>query len=380
MQTTTTKTKENFARRKQQQQRRTNENWKNPVQSNSVQKKEHDNQIIFYSPTTGKRLQQYCNFKGKEDSRCPHFFWITPDRNLAKVFIELNEKHTGKRCYEKICDGVFLDSENTDVEYDGIKAKYEPNSVVHFDHINRVFIFERIDPDKMINCTELSRRKITITIRKNIPEEENDSKKEETVSKEETHKEEKTSENEETLKEEGTSENEKTPKEETVSKEDAHKEEGTPKKEDAPKKEAVIIASQVSSAYLPYSLDGELVPNTFYFGNWDGVLGVYQIYYLFNGHTDSYSTRITPFIPQNKCSSLEVCEDANILFGVQDVYGKVFYEQYFRKQSKIQVISKLGETGFQFVKGSRIDGLPYTDEDFADECYDNEISFLASKV
>lgn len=366
MQTTTTKTNENFARRKQQQQqKRTNENRKKPVQSSSVQKKkvqsnfvqkkELDNQIIFYSPTTGKRLQQYCNFKGKEDSRCPHFFWITPDRKLAKVFIELNEKHSGKRCYEKICDGengVTFDPENTDVEYDGIKAKYEPNSIVHFDHKEREFIFERIDPENMLNCTELSRRKLTITIRKNIPEEENDSKKD--IPK----------------KEEGTSENE-----------------GTPKKEDAPKKkegtsenEAVIITSQVSSAYLPYSLDGKLVPNTFYFGNWDGVLGVYQIYYLFNGHTDSYSTRITPFIPQNKCSPLVVCPNANILFGVQDIYGKVIYEHYFRRYSKVQVISELGENGFQFVVGSRTDGLPYTDEDFADECYDNGITFLASKV
>lgn len=363
MQTTTTKTNENFARRKQQQGR-TNENRKKPVQSNFVQKKkvqsnfvqkdELDNQIIFYSSTTGKRLQQYCNFKGKKDSRCPHFFWITPDRKLAKVFIELNEKHSGKRCYEKICDGengVTFDPENTDVEYDGIKAKYEPNSIVHFDHKNRVFIFEKIDSENMLNCTELSRRKLTITIRKNIPEEEKTSKKEDVSKKEDAPK------------KEGTSENE-----------------GTPKKEDALKKEDVIIASKVSPAYLPYSLDGKLVPNTFYFGNWDGVLGVYQIYYLFNGHKDTYSTRLTPFIPQNKCSPLVVCPNANILFGVHDIYGKVIYEHYFRRYSKVQVISELDENGFQFVVGSRIDGLPYTDEDFADECYDKGITFLPSKV
>lgn len=281
-------------------------------------------QIAFINAATSRRVQYYSSFPGKKGKTIPNYFTITPDGKLAQVFIELNPEYEGDIPMSKICDGpkgAVFDPENCFIECDGHKAKYQPNSIVYYDPQHKdFFVFEKIDPKILVDWTARFRTKITIGVKNNVI---------------------------------------------------------------GRKPDQSVIEMKETPVYVPFSYNGSLIPNIFYFGCW-GISGlaVYQKYYAFDITDGSYEARITPFISVKSCKELnkKYCQmfiqvkrkNANG-FDVFDV------ERIYDRSSEVQVSVDPTGNAFSYFDRTYAKGDFKKDEDYKNECTAQGVLFIQNK-
>lgn len=279
-----------------------------------------ENQIQFVCEQTKANVSFYISFKA-EHGRWPNYFWITPDKKLAIVFIELDPEYKRKRCYSKICGGkkgATFDPAQTTVSYNNITEKYQEGKIVHFDESTQKFVFEELDVPRMINCTKIYYKKINVGL-KNFKDEN-----------------------------------------------------------------AEIINVKESPAYVPFTAHGLLIPNAFFFGEWGcGNFGVYQFYYLFNVEKKCFNMKIVPFISRTECKELNMA-DYNMIIQVPIKHRgseDTFYERSFRRGTQVEVDFYLnGDKQFDFFVQSIKDGDFKNDADYVAQCKKDRITFMLKKL
>lgn len=280
-------------------------------------------QIVFSNANDPTTVSYYASFPGRDEKTIPNYFTITPDGKLAQVFIELNEKFNGKRPMSKICNGVrgaTFNSEDCFVECDGKKVKYQPNSVVSYDPQDRDFVFETIDPNMLVDWTARFRTRITIGVKNNV-------------------------------------------KGKTI--------------------DQTVIATKETPVYVPFSYNGSLVPNVFYFGYWGkSFLSVYQKYYAFDITDCSYDVCVTPFIDNEICKKLNK-KFCNMFIQVKRKNANgvdvVLFTKTYNRNSEVQVSVDATGNVFNFIDRTFAKGNFRNDEDYMNECKAQGILFMKNK-
>lgn len=280
-------------------------------------------QIAFSNAANSTRVSFYASFPGKNGNTIPNYFTITPDGKLAQVFIELNPEFEGERPISKICDGVngaTFDPEDCFIECDGQKDKYQPNTVVSYDPQGQKFTFETIDPKVLVDWTSRFRTRITVGVKNNVKGRTTDQ---------------------------------------------------------------TVVATKDSPVYVPFSYNGSLVPNVFYFGCWgESYLSVYQKYYAFDITDCSYDICVTPFIDYRICKRLHP-KYCNMFIQIKrknaDGVEVVLYTKTYNRNSEVQVSVDANGGMFNFIDRTFAKGDFRNDDDFKNECMEQGIVFMKNK-
>lgn len=284
--------------------------------------KNYENQIQFVCKTTNANVSYHINFAAQH-GRWPNSFWITNEGRLAMVFIELNPKYTGNKCYAQICDGIngaIFDPKETSISFKDITVEYQENKIVHFDESTQQFVFNDLGTTNMVNCTTIFRKRIIVGIKNS-------------------------------------------------------------KNENAP-----ILASVESPAYVPFTANGLLIPNAFYFGQWgNGNLGIYQFYYLFDAKNNVCNMKIVPFISREECKKLKLNMKTCVMVIQVKYKGKnnkeKTFKRWFYEGTEAFVEFHLeGEQQFSFGERSPKYNDFKNDADYVVQCKNDGIKFLSKKL
>ena len=269
-------------------------------------------QITVRDVLTRAKVSYYVGFPAR-NGICPNYFWITPEGRLAQVFIELCEDFKGNRCYAKICDGI------NGAIFDPANTVVECNGVSTQYKPNTVFNFDI--PNKKFKFEDVGATKMvdwTSRFRRRVIIGVRNDKK----------------------------------------------------------SNAEILSPVDSPMYVPFALNGALIPNTYYFGTWGKTcLSVYIKYYMFDMSDNTFTVHIKPFISTDICKSLDK-RYINAIVQVKDEKGKVILQRYYNKNSEFSVaIQDSNSNKVVFSERTVANGFFQQDEDFMLECKDNGITF-----
>lgn len=269
-------------------------------------------QITVKDVLTGASVSYYVGFLAK-NGICPNYFWITPEGRLAQVFIELNGDFEGNRCYAKICDG------KNGAIFNPANTIVECNGVNAEYKQNTVFYFDI--PNQKFEFEDVGTTEMvdwTSRFRRKVIIGVRSDKR----------------------------------------------------------ADAEILSPVDSPFYVPFAMNGALIPNTYYFGTWGkSYLSVYNKYYVFDMSDNSYTVHMKTLIGTDVCKTLDK-RYRNVIVQVKDEQGKVIFQRYYNKNSEFSVaIPDSNSNRFVFSDRTFANGFFQKDDDFMNECKANGITY-----
>ena len=259
-----------------------------------------ERQIRFTNTSTGNKMSYYHNLP-IVDGYCPNYFWITPRGYLAQVFIEVVEGYTEKKCYAVMGANCFLEGDIM-IECEGVRTPYIRNSFVYFDKETKQFVFEQID----VYYNEYEKSYFF----------NKEGETQEIQLKNYTKQ---------------------------------HKQQIIVGVRKSYKRESVDIGKQIqTSACIPFSIQGKLPLNEFYFGNWGkNCFGLYQKYYsvTYENKNIKYEVHMVPVITSEK---FEDVDKRSCVMYVQFLYDYLNeklkeyvtydYDLWFYADSEVEIV------------------------------------------
>lgn len=141
--------------------------------------------------------------------------------------------------------------------------------------------------------------------------------------------------------------------------------------------DAQILSPVESPFYVPFAMDGALIPNTYYFGTWGkSYLSVYKKYYVFDMSDNSFTVHMKTFIGNDVCKTLDT-RHRNVIIQVKNGAGKVIFQRFYNTNSEFSVsIPDIISNRVVFSDRTIANGFFQQDEDFMNECKANGITYL----